>query len=265
MFIHYALQTCDINNNQVNERICDCSKTELVKKCVSSFLQSVKHCSVERPEATHIINIIDDHSSAELIEFLNRVVKKYNSDNVVVRLTPLETHGVMESIRFCYEWLEANGMDLVYQVQDDYLFEKTAILEMIDVFMQMNNDCDTHPIVTSYNYPFLWLADHMYRYRSTPRTIVPGAMRYWIQIYDIPCTFMTSKMQFSRHWDLYERFFQCNPKGPELEDVSLNKMLVERGVLGLSPFNSLALHIQGEQEKDPYIDWKSKWDAIQVD
>ena len=46
--------------------------------------------------------------------------------------------------------------------------------------------------------------------------------------------------------------------------MSINKILVERGVLGIAPLRSLALHMQTEAEKDPYIDWKSWWDNIIV-
>jgi hypothetical protein len=78
---------------------------------------------------------------------------------------------------------------------------------------------------------------------------------------------MTSHTQFNKHWDLYEKFFSINPsKGinGDLEAISLNYMLTQRGVLGITPVNSLALHMQGEQEVDPYIDWKEKWNQIKV-
>ena len=101
-----------------------------------------------------------------------------------------------------------------------------------------------------------------YLYRPTPRTIIPGTHRYWIQFYDVACTFMTSTEQFNKHWDLYETFLNFSPTYENLEPESLNHMFVKRGVLGVMPVNSVALHMQGEFEKDPYIDWRSWWDAV---
>jgi hypothetical protein len=39
-------------------------------------------------------------------------------------------------------------------------------------------------------------------------------------------------------------------------------MFTQRGILGIMPMNSVALHMQGPAEKDPYIDWKTLWDSI---
>ena len=50
-----------------------------------------------------------------------------------------------------------------------------------------------------------------------------------------------------------------------LEQRSLNYMFVQRGVLGLVPVNSLAWHMQMEEDRDPYIPWQPIWDAIDVD
>jgi hypothetical protein len=43
----------------------------------------------------------------------------------------------MSSIRNCYEWLKFTESELVYQVQDDYLFIESAIFELIDIFFQL--------------------------------------------------------------------------------------------------------------------------------
>ena len=50
----------------------------------------------------------------------------------------------------------------------------------------------------------------------------------------------------------------------DLENKSLNKMFTERGVLGVQPFTSVALHMQDEYWKDPYIDWRKRWDSVEV-
>ena len=263
MKLHYSLQTCDIASNQVNDRYCCNTKAELIRKCVTSFFQSL-HIAAERERSfQHHVMILDDHSTEETIYFLQECVKIYSKHNVIVQLTCLETRGIMKSIGSCYGWLLENGKDLVYQVQDDYLFEKSAITEVIDIYIRLLLENKTESIVTPYNAPYVW--NGSYKNRPSPRTIFFGEKRYWIQIYDISCSFLTSHKNFLENKDLLDYFLTLDPKNPDLEAVSLNRILVQRGVLGVCPFESIALHMQGEYEKDPYVDWKLLWDSIDED
>jgi hypothetical protein len=268
MNIHYALQTCDSSFNQTEKRFCADTKQEVIKKCVTSFFDSVSHVSNMRSEVTHFVQIFDDHSSQETLDFLNGLKNKYSSKNIIIEVKSLNDRGVMNSIKSCYDWLLKNGTDLVYQVQDDYLFFKTAISEMIDIYFQLLKDCDTMSVVMPYNPPYIWneLGSYYYKNRvSSPRVVVPGMNGYWMQAYDTSCSFMTSIHQMKKNADLLETFVNMDPRHHKLEIISLNKMFTERGILGIMPMNSVALHMQGEAERDPYIDWKKLWDSIDED
>lgn len=262
--INYALQVCDVASNQSNPRYCSDSKTEVTIKCVTSFLRSVEYAAKNNADALHTVMIFDDKSSQEVVDFLQRAKQVFHKENVHIIVQRINSTGIMDSIRTCWEWLRDQESDLVYQVQDDYLYTEDAIFQMISMFMQIYNDLKTQPIIVPYHNSLHWRTQ--YFYRSTPRLITPGRSQYWLQCYDIPCTFMTGKPQFINHWDIYEKFLALNPKGNEtgsgLEDISLNRILVDRQVLGLMPFTSLALHMQHEYEKDPFIDWKERWDSI---
>jgi len=260
--IHYALQTCDRSNSQNILRYCGEPKSTVTQKCVTSFLNSVKYTADLKPDTHHTICIFDDHSSQETVDYLQRLAASYTQHNIAVEVVQLDSQGIMPSIKACYQWLLANGQNLVYQVQDDYLFEASAIFEMIDVFNQLQLDTNSHAIVVPYHDPRYWRT--IYRYSPTPRAVIPGANRYWIQCYDIPCTFMTSIAQFSQHQDLYEQFFLKDPTDQTIEPDTINKILVNRNVLGLMPFESLALHMQSKFEQDPYIDWQSRWNQVQL-
>lgn len=260
MNVHYALQTCDIASNQVSKRFCCDTKQELIRKCVTSFLQSV-HVAAERERSiSHRIMIFDDRSTEETIYFLKECVRIYSKENVTVELSHLSNGGVMNSIRACYEWLLKNGTDLVYQVQDDYLFEKSAVSEVIDTYFKILNSSNTESIVTPYNAPYLW--SQIYYNTTTPRTVFMGEKRYWIQIYDVSCSFLTSHRNFINNRDILEKFLNLDPRDPDLEKISLNKMMVSRGHLAVCPFESIALHMQSDYERDPYVDWKLLWDSI---
>lgn len=257
---HYALQTCDYRNSQEINRFATDSKYELVKKCVTSFLISVDYVAKKVPNTKHTIAIFDDQSSEELIFYFKKLIKHFTCNNISFEFYQIKAGTLMPSVKKCWDWLEKNGKDMVYQVQDDYLYEKTTIFEMIDIWMQLKQDTNSDIFVVPYHDPRHWLT--IYRYKPTPRAVIRGAHRYWLQCYDIPCTFMTSKNQFSKHWDMYEKFLSKDPTEYTLESDTINRIVVDRNVLCLMPFESLALHMQSELEKDPYIDWKSRWDSV---
>jgi hypothetical protein len=259
--IHYAVQTCDIASNQNQSRYCGYNKTAITIKCISSFLSSVIYLQKSITEVDQYIKIIDDGSSEQVTEFLRRIEKTINFERINLSIDFLSNQGISNSIRSCYTWLEKNGVDLVYQIQDDYLYTETALLESVEMFFGILKETNTHAIVSPYNDPWYWSVG--YRNKSTARAVFLGTKRYWIQIYDISCTFLTSKLQFSKHWDLYEKFFHLiDIKEPKLEGNSINKILSERGVLGITPVESIALHMQSEFEKDPYIDWQARWNNV---
>lgn len=261
--IHYALQTCDTSvRDNSYKRYCGHDKPTITKTCVTSFLNSVKYAHDKNTEVTHNVAIIDDHSTPETVEYLKKCVNHYSSERFNIELIPLESSGLFNSVRACYDYLENNGIDIVYQVQDDYLFEINAIYEMVYIFYQIYYDTKNEPIISPFNHPYYFF--EYYKYRSTPRVIVPGISQYWIQHFEIPCTFMTSKNQFSSHWDLYENFFNGDPFDSNLEINSFNKILTERNVPAMQPMTSVALHMQSEGDLDPYIDWKSRWDSVKV-
>jgi hypothetical protein len=261
MQIHYAMQVCDVSNNQTNERYCKTDRTTLSKKSIMSLIKSIEYVCTQVPQVQHHLLLLDDNSTNELKQFLVEVTK-HNKSNLTIEVQHTTQRGLMSSVRTCYQWLVDNGTDLVYQIQDDYLFNETAIWEMVDIFLQIRAECKTDCIVTPFNDSWLWLT--IYRNCPTPRAVFVGKKRYWISLYDVSCSFMSSVDVFKTHWDLLDNFCNLPATGVNgaLESLSLNKLFVERGVLGVVPINSLALHIQSDLEKDPYIDWQAWWDNV---
>ena len=257
---HYAVQVCDVSSNQGLPRHCGNDRSELTEKSLTSLLESIKYLIEQQNETKHTVCLFDDHSSQRVKDFISRLKNKYSDHNIIIEHVTLQEKGLISSLRSCWEYLRDFGVDFVYQIQDDYLFERSAVYEMSSIFFQLLNDCNTHAVVTPCNDPHLWYGT--YRYRQTPRTIVLGESRYWIQMYDTPCTFFTSKEQFVNNWDLIEKFLSFDPRDPKIEVDSVNKMFVERGVLGIGPINTLTHHVQTELDKDPFIDYRLVWDSL---
>ena len=253
----YALQICDIASNQNEKRFCSDSKTEISKVCTTSFFEAVRNASVNFEGTNHHIAIFDDHSTEELRNHVNWLIAKYSSEVIKISYYSLTEMGIMNSIGSCWRWLQEQDSYFVFQVQDDYLFTPQCVIDMADEFFVILNETKTDAIVYPFNDQYLWLMT--YRNRPTPRSLFCGKRGYWIQTYDIPCTFFTSKKEFSKHWDMYNKFLAMNPNKPPLEAESLNWILTRKGVLGIIPIQSLAFHMQSELYVDPYVDWKPHW------
>lgn len=259
------MQVCDTSSREGKPRYCGNDRTLLSKKSIRSFLTSVEKVAAKQV-TQHYIRFVVDKSTDDLIQWLKNIIEQSRQSNIEIEIYNLENGGIYQGIRQCYLWLQDQGKDFVFQIQDDYLFEPECIEEMASVFYQIKNETDSECIISPYNDSWLWLSP--YRNRPTPRTIIVGATRYWIQYYDMSCSFFTSHKQFSQHWDLYDMFFTLLKKltkdDKDLENHSLNYMLTQRGVLGLVPITSLALHVQSDLERDPFIDWQSRWAAVDV-
>ena len=258
--IHYAVQTCTTKSNQNQKRFCSDDRSEITKKCVTSFFESVQHCSSVQGDLVHHIRIIDDSSDKETIDYLNALCKQYNSKNIVAEVVSTQFTGLMDSIRACYEYLRDNGDNLVFQIQDDYMFTRTAVYEMVDLFYQLYTDKQTESVISGYNCPGWYIGDNLYQ--QEPVTMVPGINRYWRQIFNTSCSFLTSINILKNNWDLIETFLDMHPLNSKLEAESLNYMFVRRAIAGFCPINSVTFHMQSDFEKDPYIDWKPIWDSI---
>jgi hypothetical protein len=226
-------------------------------------LTCVEEVANYHTDSQHTIVIFTDNISTELKTYLEHLQPKYS--NISLDIQHKQDLGIAASIETCYRWLDKHGIDFVYQVQDDYIFRPYALIDMMNTWYRIFHENNgTQCIIRSYNDPHGWLS--LYRNAQTPRTIFLGDYSYYIQIYDLSCSFLWTRNEFSKHWDLYDKFFDLTRiRAKELESASLNKMLVNRGILAITPITSLSLHMQSEIEKDPYIDWQSWWDSIIID
>lgn len=266
--IHYAMQACDVASFQGAKRFCTDDRTLLSKKSIKSFLQAIEYLSKKEKNTIQRIRIFEDNCTVDLKNFINANINNFSSNSIEIDLVSLNGVGIMKSIKSCYDWLISNGTNLVYQIQDDYLFTEKSLYYSVDMFYQLYNEFKTHPIICPYIDPeFI----RVYRGKSVPRLIELGKHSYWTQVYDTSCTFLTSHHQFKQHLDLYEIFYDLinkkivNGSVLELENKSLNYMFTKRGILGVTPITGLTFHMQTESERDPYIDWQPLWNSINVD
>lgn len=262
--LHCAYQTCDTKSRDNPERFCGNDRSELTRKSVTSFFESLNYaideCKKENVDLVVTVKIFDDRSTKETIDFLETVCEHYTSNNIKITLDLVKQGGILPTIRSCFNFLESEGQELVYQIQDDFLFFEDAMYQLIQIFTKVHTDKKVYPYVITHNHPWYWREE--YAYQQIPMIVVPGCKQYWIQSYQLGCTFLTHKNDFSQHWDLYNKFFSMSPMDSRLELDTFIKIIRERGRLGLQPMSSIAMHMQREFDRDPYVDWKSTWDNL---
>jgi hypothetical protein len=261
--IHYAVQVCDHTESMSSTRWVSNDRTLISKKSIASLLRSIKQARSSMPDVSHHVIVFTDRCTADLDSWLREAAATSLVPGLDITVEPLgHRSGKTASIRTCYQWLTDNGRDLVYQVQDDYIFQTNAIAECFDVWCQIRRDSpdQAHAIVQPYNHNELW---RQVQYTQNNLLVLPARYRYWIQIYDITCSFMTSHQQFIQHWDIYEQFFCLMDQNEQLlEAKSLNKILCDRHVLGITPIIGLSYHL--DQNRDPYDCALDLWNSIDV-
>lgn len=227
------------------------SKLEIVKRCVRSLVASIEYCKKLYPQHSYRLIVLDDHSDEQGIEVIKQNLARATFST---QLEHLETRGIMPSILACYKTGRDQGKDLVYFAQDDYLFEESAIEEMIDAYYQFSRAIGNHVCIFPYNDPYKYQP-----FNLIPSRIVQGQYRHWRTITGAASCIMAHVDVIRKEWDLFDAM--GNHKiDPHMEDNTINKMFSERGYYLFSPIPSLALHFQYDVEKDPYIKWQDWWD-----
>jgi SAM-dependent methyltransferase len=255
-----ALQTHNKSNSQDDYEAyegfkfkrygCD-DKTEIVKRCTRSLIKSINYAQEKLPNYKFRLNVFDDHSSDEGIQILK---DNLSLANFPTNLKQIEGFGLLASLRECYENMRDTGKDLVFQAQDDYIFDEECFHQLVLQWQQYQPRFAKPLSLLPYNDPYRYWDDNV-----VPVRIVQGPDRHWRQTYQVPCTFMTTHEVVVKEWDLFDKICNGHPHDPKLEDGSVNKLWQEREYVVMAPIPTLALHFQTEQEKDPYIKWEDWW------
>lgn len=226
-------------------------KIEVSRRCIWSLVDSINYLLRKRAEINVNLVVIDDHSTPDFVSDLKDILSLAQCNTELIHL---QSNGILESLKACYLYGKNNGKDFVYFAQDDYLYEETCLEEMLDIYFQIKPKNVAKSIcVYPYNDPYRYLDENI-----VPVRIVQGMNRHWRTSYQVACCFMVDYETLINEWDLFESFYN-HPVNEKMEDDTINKLFQQRDYILMTPIPSLALHVQYETEKDPYIDWKTLW------
>lgn len=257
MRIHVILRTHDIKNVHDDWRIryCDLDKHTLVKGCFESLLNTIRHVKDHEVKLT----VLDDHSTDPLIDFL-----KQKQEEHPFELIHNEERGYRYSAVKQFEMARDSDCDLVYNVEDDYLHTETALQEMIDSYLIFTSKIQDKLILL---YPFD--APEVYDPPKEPDFVVHGSNRHWRTGYFCTNVMMAPPILWQRYWEQFH-YLGANYDGnyirkrketePRVHESNTIWPIWQSGqALRFNPIPSLALHMQFDQQLDPFIDWESWW------
>lgn len=256
MTIEVILRTCDVANvhSDFRVRYADMPKDELLKGCVKSLINS---CSGIKDLK---LTVLDDNSTLPTVEWLNKTLQQSNLQYEFVQLSGRGyNHSGHEQWKRCRD----STYDIVYSVEDDYLHCDTAIQEMIDSFKLFEERLERDDIVL---YPF----DEPTEYNPPRRQdfIVHGSNRHWRTGIYTTFVMMTKPKIFQQYWNLFEILAlkyngdYLTPRTEHYEEANtIWNIWKDNKVLRFNPIPSLALHMQFEPQKDPFINWKNWWNT----
>jgi hypothetical protein len=236
-------------------RYCNLQKNELIKGCFNSLTRTLINAS-----ASININLIilDDSSSEDLLTFLRT---KCNQLPFTTEIIQLQEKGYNNSAYHQFLKCRDSKADLVYSIEDDFLHCPTAIEEMVESYQLFVSRLKREEIVL---YPF----DEPSEYNPPNRTdfVVHGSRRHWRTGIFTTNVMLTKPQVFKDNWELFETLAlkyngdYLNPRTEHYEESNtIWKIFYENKAIRFNPIPSLALHMQFEQQQDPFINWKQWW------
>jgi hypothetical protein len=226
--------------------IPDINKEDLVMTCFKSLLSSINQLKKNQGKKLKItLHLIDDGH----IEIFNKkILSLSNKLNIETKYYKNENQGNKESFLKSLN-LSKNFDDLIFFVEDDYLFEENAIEECILSYSRLASLLNEDIIITPTDYSFYY--DSLYK-----TSVMLGANYKFRFVGETLMTFLISK-------EIIEKNFKIIEKVSTYENYPFEKPLHELYTKHpcLAPIGSLSYHISTiAPGTTPHSNWKKTWD-----
>ena len=229
------------STNRWKRIVPNINKKDLILTSLNSLKKSIiKFISQNQIKVT--INLISDSSEKKF----NDIIFKLLDDNLI-RINFIETkiEGNRGSYLECCDQAE-NSEDLIFFIEDDYIFDENCIEEMIITYSRLSTIFSNDVFLCPSDYPFY--------YDSSYKTSLYIGNKYkWRTVEETLLTFMMSK-------DLFERYKKNIRLVGEKENDPFEKPLHEiyKNNPCFSPVNSLSFHISRDHPATTE-DWIKIW------
>ncbi len=221
--------------------IPDINKEILISVCLISLKTSILEF-LDKNNLDITINLIADNSNESFDE---KIINILNSDKFNIIKKNSKIKGNRGSYLECCDQAESAD-DLIFFIEDDYLFESHSIDEILYTFSRVSSVIKNDIIICPSDYSFFY--DSLYK-----TTLFIGKNYKWRKVSETLLTFMFTKEILNKHRDNIRKV------GDTLNEP-FEKPLHEvyKEVNCLAPINSLSYHIS---RSVPSIteNWKTTW------
>ncbi len=227
--------------------IPDIDKETLVRTCFKSLLSSIEYFQNNHSKNLKInLHIVDDGHQDD---FNKKILKLANKYNINTKYYKNENQGNKESFLYCLQ-LSKNFNDLIFFIEDDYLFEKIAIEELVLSYSRLATLLEEDIIISPADYWFYY--DSLYK-----TSVMLGANRKFRFVGETLMTFLTSKKIIEKNYSLIEQV-SLNENDPF--EKPLHELYKKHPCL--APIGSLSYHISTIASGiSPHDDWKKLWES----
>jgi hypothetical protein len=242
IFFRYSPDNSMWNSTESWKRIVPgIDKKTLISVCLISLKNSILHF-LENNHLDITINLIADKSNEIFDE---KIINILSSDKIKVTKSNSKINGNRGSYLECCDQAEKSE-DLIFFIEDDYLFEKNCIDEIIHTYSRVSSSIKNDIVICPSDYPFFY--DSLYQ-----TTLFVGKNYRWRKINETLLTFLFSK-------EIFDQYKEHIRKVGDTINEPFEKPLHEvyKKVNCLAPINSLSHHIS---RSVPTIneDWNKTW------
>ena len=249
--------------SQNKKRLFEKEKKEYTLRSLNSICKNILNLKKEIKKINIFLKIIDDNSEEDVKKEIERICYNYNIDfeisNLDInkhinkmkfkdspRMLAHNSH-ISESKNFALN----SDFDLLYFVEDDYLHESDALIEMIYSYQRISSQLNDEIVLCPADYPYLYI--------NTENTMnLIGYNKHWRQINQSLCTYLISKKTLKKFWNYYEDMFLNNYDPYEKPLHELYKK-----INCFSPMPSLSIHLTNVNSiygLSPLKDWVNIWE-----
>ena len=192
-------------------------------------------------------NIISKSNlNIEVINHKNNIHK-----NIIKDQSNNETFSNLSSLLRCFEIGKNEGKDLVFFVEDDYIYFETALEEIVSTYERISSQMNRELFICPTDYPYLYMDNQK-------TNLLIGSRRHWRTVSKTLCTFLVSHKLIEKYWSNF--YDNCLDRHDPFEKYLNN--IYEKEIC-ISPIKSLSIHMTNVNSSyglSPFINYKSLWE-----
>jgi len=249
--------------DQNKKRIFEYPKIEYALRSLNSLIKNIKYLNNNNNNLEVKLKIVEDNSSNENLKKISDMIKSSNLDievinhknnvhkNIIKKQTNNSTFSNLSSLLKCFEIAKDEGKDLVFFIEDDYIFFESALNEIVTSYERISSQINRELFICPTDYPYFYM-------NNQKTNILIGSKRHWRLVSKTLCSFITSHSLIKEYWSNF--YDNCLDRHDPFEKY-LNKIYEKE--ICISPIKSLSLHMTNVNSSyglSPFIDYKSLWD-----